>query len=117
MKDLSKLRIISFLLLLTFISSIDPNRYDNYHLNHRNKTHSAYDHNGNTDYYYYNHYYNDYNNWNNNGSCPAWVIVAGALLSLWSSLFVLYFIVNRRKKTFTAIINKDVQNLPGYINV
>ena len=114
MKDLSRLRIISFLLLLTFISSINPN---NYHMNHRNNTHSTFDHNGNTDYYYYNHHYNDYNNSNNNGSCPFWVIFAGALLSLWSSLFVLYFIVNRRKKTFTAIINKDAQNIPGYINV
>ena len=120
MKDLSRLSILLFILLFTFISSLDQNRYEHYHPNQKNRTHPTHDYNRNTDNYQYdhfNHYYNDYNRFQNNESCPLYIIIAGALLSLWSSLFVLYFIVNRRKKSFTVMINRDENNKPGYMNV
>ena len=117
MKDLSRLSFLLFLLLFTYISSLNPKRKENYHSAHRNRTHPTYDYNKITDNYQYDHYYNDYNSFKNNESCPIYVLIAGALLSLWSSLFILYFIVNRRKKSFKAFINKDEKNITGYVNV
>ena len=57
--------------------------------------------------------YNKYGNYNRynkriSESNAMIMLIGGALLSLWISLFILYFIVNRRKKSF--IVFKKVEN-------
>ena len=65
----------------------------------------------------YNHYYNDYyNGYSMNASCSGSLLLAGALFSLWTALLILYFIVNRKKNTFTVLVNSQ-SNLSGYMNV
>ena len=39
------------------------------------------------------------------------------LLSIWGSLVLLYFLINRRKKTFNVIVRGRDNNLPNYMNV
>ena len=63
----------------------------------------------------YNHHYNDYIGFSGNVSCSGSLILGVALFSLWITLLILYFIVNRKKNTFTVLINS--QNLSGYMNV
>ena len=44
--------------------------------------------------------------------------VPGAILfSIWISVLILYFLVNRRKKTFNVMLNAGGNNLPNYMNV
>ena len=67
----------------------------------------------------YNRTYTDYNRYYNkryrkcNGKFGLGVI----LLSIWGSLVLLYFLINRRKKTFNVIVRGRDNNLHNYINV
>ena len=65
-----------------------------------------------TDTYYNNGYYNKRYR-KSNGKFGFGVI----LLSIWGSLVLLYFLINRRKKTFNVIVRGRDNNLPNYMNV
>ena len=109
MKELS---IILFLSLIVSLFAKDPHMNGHYYPPHKNNTFD-YDQYPNS----YNHHYNDYNRYSMNVSCSGSLLLGSALFSLWITLLILYFIVNRKKNTFTVLINSQQNNLSGYMNV
>ena len=68
----------------------------------------------------YNRTYTKYNNGYNNKryrKCNGKFGFGVILLSIWGSLVLLYFLINRRKKTFNVIVRGRDNNLPNYMNV
>ena len=104
MKELS---IILFLSLIVSLFAINPHMNGHYYPPNKNNTY-------NYDQY---HHYNDYNRYSMNVSCSGSLLLGGALFSLWIALLFLYFIVNRKKNTFTVLVNSQPNNLSGYMNV
>ena len=109
MKELS---IILFLSLVVSTFAKNPYMKGHYYPTYKNNTYE-YDQYPNS----YNHHYNDYNRYSMNVSCSGSLLLGGALFSLWIVLLILYFIVNRKKNTFTVLINSQPNNLAGYMNV
>ena len=97
MKELS---IILFLSLVVSTFAKNPYMKGHYYPTYKNNTYE-YDQYPNS----YNHHYNDYNRYSMNVSCSGSLLLGGALFSLWIVLLILYFIVNRKKNTFTVLIN------------
>ena len=90
----------------------DINKEQNDTINRTNKDKKNNNSNGNyipTNRNEYNKYGN-YNRYDNRirADNAMIMLIGGALLSLWMSLFILYFIVNRRKKSF--MVFKKVEN-------
>ena len=109
MKELS---IILFLSLIVSLFAIDPHMNGHYYPPYKNSTYD-YEQYPNP----YNHHYNDYNRYSMNASCSGSLLLGSVLFSLWIALLILYFIVNRKKNTFTVLINSQPNNLAGYMNV
>ena len=107
MKDISKLSILIFCLLISSIFTKSPyNRF----FSRRNKTFGLH-----RNKYAYNYTYHYGNYRNRKVGCGPKFVLGALLLSLWSALLVLYFLLNRRKKTFTVILKSQINN--NYMNV
>ena len=103
--------ILLFLSLIVSLFAKNPH-INGHHPPNKNNTYD-YDQYPNN---YNNHYKDYYNGYSMNVSCSGNLILAGALFSLWMALLILYFIINRKKNTFTVLINSQ-PNLSGYMNV
>ena len=62
--------------------------------------------------YHYNYYYQgNHYKYHHNSHCFYFSVVLGVIFSqIWMIIFVLYFIVNRRKKNHLAVIIRNAQN-------
>ena len=112
MKDISKLSLFIFCLLISSIFAKTP--YSRL-FSRKNNTFGF-----NKNKYAYNYTYRYGTNFRNRkaGCCPLRFGLGALLLSLWSALLVLYFLLNRRKKTFTVILPNQVNNVSNiYMNV
>ena len=127
MKVLNTLNILLFFILFTFIVAKNPHRNGYHHPSHKNST--KYPNYENEHYFSPRKNGNNYDyasgyNYNHNRKrffeyevCPTTIILASTFLSLWIALFILYFLVNKKKKSFTVMINKNENNAYGYMNV
>ena len=63
--------------------------------------------------------YNDYNHYNKKtkNNYQMRFVIGSVLMFIWTALIILYFLVNRRKNTFTVISKYIANNKKGYINV
>ena len=112
MKDISKLNVFIFCLLISSIFAKNPHSRL---FSRKNKT---FDSNKNKHAYNYTYSYGTHFRNRKGGCCPFKFGLGAVLLSLWSALLVLYFLLNRRKNTFTVILPNQVNNVPNnYMNV
>ena len=110
MKGLS---ILLFFSLIVLLFAKNPHMNNHYYPPNKNNTYE-YEQYPNSYNHHHNYYYNGYSM---NVSCSGSLILAGVLFSLWIALLILYFIVNRKKNTFTVLINSQPNSLSGYMNV
>ena len=119
MKDFSKLStILIFILISSTFAKSPKNHFKNYGQSknkYKNKTHQ----NNRNAYTHYNYDKKDFELgvYINEFISPFTFTFGSILLSIWVALFLLYFALNRRKSTFTVMIQKQVNNLSGYMNV
>ena len=112
MKVLSKFSILLVYLLISSIFARHPHPQKNSKYNN-----TTYDYNRkNTNYNYHNHI-NDYNKFKRNGCCPLKLVLGAILINIWFALLILYFLVNRRKKTFNVMLNNRENNLSNYVSI
>ena len=118
MKDFSKLRIILICFLISSTIAKSPNSHSQNHGHHLKNKNKAYKNNSNAyTHYNYDKRYSDFNEYINELYTPFTFVFGSILISIWFALFLLYFALNRRKSTFTVMIQKQVNNLSGYMNV
>ena len=118
MKDFSKLRIILICFLISSTIAKSPNSRSQNHGHHLKNKNKAYKNNSNSyTHFNYDKRYSDFNEYISELYTPFTFVFGSILLSIWFALFLLYFALNRRKSTFTVMIQKQVNNLSGYMNV
>ena len=130
MKVLSKLNILLFALLISSIIAKRPYNHPNQthknpNQNHKNPNQrhnnvTTYEHKRNryesNDAYQHHHHNKHFKNGRYNNGCS--LVLGPSLLSLWFALLILYFLINRRKKTFSVMIRSQENNFSNnYINV
>ena len=106
---------LSFLLFLSLIISFfakNPEINGHYYPPNGNNNYD-YDHRSNS----YNDPYNEHNGFSENVYCLGNLLFGAFLFSIWIAVLILYFIVNRKKNTFTVLINSQPNNISGYMNV
>ena len=64
-----------------------------------------------------NNYNSTYNNYNKRNKKCSLKVLGMTLLSIWIIFVVLYFLVNRRKKTFTVMVRGRNNNVSNYMNI
>ena len=123
MKDFTKLSLMLFYLIITSIFAKHPNHYSHNDKFTTRNNNITFQYNGKDfkhDYNLgYNYKYKDYEfkGFINEYTTSFSVMTGAFLFSIWSALFVLYFLVNRRKNTFTVILPKQNNNLSCYMNI
>ena len=122
MKVLSKLNILLFALLISSIIAKRPynhTKQDHKNPNQRHRNITTYEHKRNKYEFndtYQHHYNNHFKNRRYKNGCS--LVLGPPLLCLWFALLILYFLVNRRKKTFSVMIRSQENNISNnYINV
>ena len=90
-------------------NNINNNHYKTTYDKYYNKYKKARQNNNNA-------YYN-YEKYKRNRSHRIRFVPGVMLLSIWICVLILYFLVNRRKKTFNVMLNAGGNNLPNYMNI
>lgn len=67
--------------------------------------------------YKYNNRYNNYKKYMNKGELSVRIYFGAFLYTIWISIFVLYFLVGKKNKTYTGRIFIEENNLPRYMNI
>ena len=67
--------------------------------------------------YKYNNRYNNYKKYMNKGELSVRIYFGAFLYTIWISIFVLYFLVSKKNKTYTGRIFIEENNLPRYMNI
>ena len=132
MKDFSKLSIFLLFLFINSIQALKPeskygpiDRGQNLNITTEIKfPYAQRGKNGNMNTFinnlrsrFRNNYNSTYNNYNKRNNKCCLKGLGMALLSIWIMFVVLYFLVNRRKKTFTVMVRGRNNNVSNYMNI